>query len=501
MSTKTKSRSESRTGARFVPERYVGDHIRIGHMQSGATVRDKIENISYGVGAEFNPCTHSKEITLQQGWDQVGTFRATSWRCVGGSQAAGTKPQWSIVSGHEYNQGEVFWLSWPSKTVRGDMARLENSKLDAYNRLRALRPDPHGNWLQAACELKDSKQTLSGVLQFLNWAKQAIGHKTRIPRKGFAPLRAASRLADVAGAYLWYKFGVEPTVSDVRKFLTELSNGRLKCYGTLRNPKTVAKKGEVMVCRYSNRPSQSQILDEMFGRSRKTDGQGVLHLSRNTRTYATWPFKGLTDAQPSYGRKLYVQRVTSGCYFARVKQDIELSGIDDLKRRWSWNCPSFRTIWELVPFSFLVDWVVDVGSTIERLEKRYCTESFLSYLGPVWVTEKTETITYMPIVSGSAVVSLRSLPSSVYDGGWLNLQWHADYSYYAQKKTTSFTRRQLGAAPAVAVPELAREIKAYQITSGMALLLQAAKAWTDGKVKIPKVIDYGNPVFRDPWLK
>jgi len=479
MSVKTKSRDRRWYGANFVPERYVGDHIRIGHMQSGPglTVKQSIESISYGVGGEFNPCDHTRKTTQYQGWNQIGTFQDVSWTCIGGDYRRGTRPNWSVTSGFEYNQGEVFWLSWPVKTVRGSITDLENSKLDAYNKLRALRPDPHGNWLQAACELKDSKQTLGQVLQFLSWSRKVLGRKVRIPKKGPRVLSAASRLADFASAYLWYQFGVEPTVSDVRKFLAELSKGRLKCYGTVRNPRTVAKKGEVLVCRYSNRPKPTQILDEMFGRTRKTVGTGALHLSRNTRAYVTWPFKGLTDVQPSYGQKLVVQGVTSGCYFARVREDIELSGVEDLKRRWSWNCPSFRTLWELVPFSFLVDWFVDVGKTIERLEKRYCTESFLSYLGPVWVTEKTETITYMPIVSGKAELSLLTPPQSIYDGGWLNLRWNADYSYYAQSRQTSFKRRKLGEAPAVAIPELARQIQAYQLSTGMALALQAYKAW------------------------
>jgi hypothetical protein len=358
--------------------------------------------------------------------------------------------------------------------MRIDTTRLENAKLDAYNKLIHLNPERHMNVDQAVMELKDTKQTLNGVVDFLQWAKARMGKKTMLGRKAQRVLSLASRVSDVASAYLWYQFGVEPTVQDVRKFLDELSSGKLRVRTTGHKPRRY-EKGTVVTQRYVVKPPEAEILDLMFP-GLNTSASREYDVSRQT-------YIGLAGALaeanlPQVGRVVPVEQYY-GCYFAEISSSFEISEAEDLKRRWEWNCPSFRTMWELTPFSFLVDWFVDVGRVIERLEKRYVSPNYSSHFGTVWAAERRIVREYIPgLASLTGTCDPVAPAAPPYYGGRVSVR-----ANWKPRVVTGLTQsvtfhRGPTSEPAVAIPEIKLGgIKAYQITSGMALILQAAKQW------------------------
>lgn len=485
MAVTTKSRTREFRMPAFVLKRYLGDHLQVGTLQDQddrSSSQKYQETITYGTGSPFNELVGSKVIG---DWDHgchgtLGTIINDTWRLVGykpTSSASARMPDCQLI----YREGDRTKVYRPgaTRTITMDPGAIELARMNAYNRLSHLAPKPHANWLRAVCELKDAKQTIEQATRFLTWSRSYFGRAFTVGSSIKIWIKDSTRISHVAKAYLWDQFGVEPTVADVRRFLNELSNGKLRVYGEMNKTKTLAKKGQVVVARYSVKLPGSSILDEMFGSGRHEDlGYGYVHLfpGYGTRT-VTWPAQGIVPFQPSYGRPIKVTHEVSGCYFARAKNDISVTGLQDIKRSWEWNCPSFRTLWELTPFSFLVDWVVGVGDTIEALEKRYCTQNYLSQLGQVWRFEKDRTTTYRPIVSGQLEAKPVSPATDANNWGTCVISGEAKYGYYRGETTSAFTRRAIGEPPSVVWPVLTRKLKAYHVTTGMALLAQAAEAW------------------------
>lgn len=482
MAEKTKSRTREVRASALVPEYWCGDHIVVGHMQSqdehssSKTIR---ETITYGVGNAFNRCTHS---ALDSGFDHsyfkgVGQMVNDTWHVQGfrpEKDKPGRPPACTIV-----RRGGPTGYRNPAATVElsVDPGLVALRRMQAWNRLMQLRPARSMNVARSVLELKDSEQTMGQALSFLSWARSVMGRKVHTGRKSYAVLSLGSKLATVASAYLWYQFGVEPTVSDIRKFFRELGQCKFRAFGELGKTHCLAKKGEVLVARYSALMQPSDILDLMFGshRPESLDGQVSLY-PPYTSTYVTWPAPGLCAQQVPLGRKVRISGEVRGCYFARAKEDVNISGLDNLRRHWRWNFPGLETVWELTPFSFLVDWVVGVGETIRALETRYLVEDYSASLGAVWQAETVRSSIYEPVVSGSLTVSPGSPAVFPYDYGKALISGSIGYSYSRGETRKSFTRRPAG-APTVVWPTLTRRISAGQLTSGMALLLQAAKAW------------------------
>lgn len=363
--------------------------------------------------------------------------------------------------------------------MRLDAARVINARLDAYNRLVHMNPPRHMNVTQAVCELKDLKQTLDPLLTFMGWVRRnrgfAVPIATRAGRLIKRRLDIGMRLAQVASAYLWYQFGVEPTRQDVERFVDEIDSGKLRVRG---DKPRVVEAGTVVVSRYSVRPQRPDILALMYPNAPSGSFNIEKELGiarRGAAGQAAFPPTGVRD--PFYCRTVYTYDETTGAYFARVKETFEIDGLEQFRNRFQWNCPALRTVWELIPFSFLVDWVVDVGSLIERLEKRYLNQTYSAHFGAVWRWEKTTSSVYSPALSSFHVEGEPVSPPTATDrGGRFKMTGGGSLSYYRSGSSSVFHRREVG-APALAVPELSTTIKAYQISSGMALLAQAAQAW------------------------
>jgi hypothetical protein len=373
------------------------------------------------------------------------------------------------------------------KTLRNDTDKAVGERYDAFNRLihlvRKAQVGSRGmNVTQAVMELKDTKDTFDQLVSFMKWVKSRIGGgPVRIAKGVSRPLRFASSLADCAKAYLWYKFGVEPTARDIAEFRRQVAAGRLRVKGSLQTKTRVAMKNEVVIERWSTARTKSDIaaamydMDELQTKGGYASGSGVQLGYRlpNGISRILLPLAG-----PAKGwRNAYrvISQSMRGCYFARVKEDIVIDGLDDLRRRFGWDCPALKTVWELIPFSFLVDWIVDVGSFIERLEKRYLYEDYSRYLGPIWGTEEYREDIYVPALQRfDTSFSDLVRPADTSYGGSLNLRWTWSAGVRRISSRTVFNRN-VASTPSVLWPMLQKKIQAYQISTGMALLAQLGR--------------------------
>lgn len=471
---RTKSRSQlvGRSAGYYAKKSGVGNslYLTIGGFHDALYERWNTEQITYGVGQRFNPCTHSGGVSSQYAPASSAELTNSTWYAKAGSYTLRSVP---VLE--PYGNSEPHGLQPKGSVVQSNvsLAERENARIDGYNRLIHQPPQRHMNVLRSVMELKDTEQTLSPLVNFMKWMQEMNGRSVRLGRV-FKPISTGMKLSAAASAYLWYRFGVEPTVSDVNQFRKELESGRLSVRG--HKPRLIPRNS-VLVGRYSVRPSREEVLSLMFPNARggSFSYERELECSRNGGYVSVVP-NGISD--PFLCRFVRVAGATRGCYFARTKEDIEISGLSSLRRSFGWSCPALKTLWDLLPFSFLVDWVIDVGGAIERLEKRYLMESFEKSLGPIWHAERTETILYAP---GIATFKCRMLgtqpPAHPYTGGRFKIMAEGNLSYWVKERSFSFYREKLSEAPALVSPVWTARVNAYRITTGMALLAQLAKSW------------------------
>lgn len=367
---------------------------------------------------------------------------------------------------YKYEERRQFYWYRAQGIETLELARpLDPSLYDAYLVLRSGNTTPKGqNWLRAAIELKDVKQTIQGLVDFIKFG-------IRMPNMVRANWRAMS-IADVAKAYLTYKFGIQPTVSDVKKLLKALSREGLRVRGIKRH----YRKGETVRTGVVIRPAQRDLLAASGWKGGHTETAPF-----NFGCYSPWgPWS--SETYPRYvGPALkWVRSIeVKGCLFGRVLEEVDAGGTwnDDL----AWSCPLASTAWELTPFSFLLDWVVDVGSVIERLDRTAATaHSKISFETGVWQSLRTTTKMWYPSPVCSCETKLDGVGAIEPWHEWMKAGtkvWsttdctmeplpHSDMSYDRSVYIPS------GSAWA---PTFSWPIKGYQLSTGMALLLGLSK--------------------------
>lgn len=436
------------------------------------------ESIDYGVGARFNPCTASKS-RHYIGWSASrGCFSNTDWYVRAGNYERQTKPE-------AVQRDSAYLTVDPQGSVRikADQALVEQRQFDAYQKLIYLIDVEHMNFARSLYELRDMKDTILPFVEFYRWCRNLIKGRVRLPRdlskamgKNFGLLTSCAKMAK---AYLWYKFGVEPTVQDVKQFTAQMSAGKLSVQG--RKDPIRVPKGSVVVQRYSANPGIGRVSNEMFSNFGKVDQSGVRYGEvsdlklrwPNYSTYHTFPNpfpEGSCWVRP----KTVTTEFVRGAYFAEVIKDIEIPGDVHHARQMAWNCPMANTAWELVPFSFVVDWFVDVGTAIHNLEKLSIGVSERTKLGPIWHACQTVTDTYRPALQ-AANWSLEGVepPEDRSSGGTLLVKGSWSCAPQLEDRELGFTRIP-STRPALPSLQFSTTVKAYQISTGMALLASAA---------------------------
>jgi len=454
--------------------------------QSVPAVLNESSAISYGVGDAFNYCLHNTECTFAPGGQPAILCSYINLRQkYRRSFPGGGAPE---VIPHAYDSEMACWnyWKWPIRTIGYDQQTYELSKTDAYTRLIHLRSElsgRHMNVARSVMELKDTKETLGPLMTFMKWVKSNIGKRVPIAkpflRKASKVLTLKDTVATCASAYLWYRFGVEPTVSDVKQFVKELSQGKLSVRG-YSNP-LVIPKGRTIRARFRCVPRNGLISKLMY--PDKTAWVGTMDIdpylghSYPGEETITWPPSALISSNFE-AHRVDVSEI-AGVYFAKLKKSVQIDGLSRLRKRWEWSCPSFKTLWDLLPFSFLVDWLIDVGSIIERLEKRYVTNNYAEYLGPIWLAETRRTVRYYPrLMSGDLRITGLRAPADRYHAGWLNTTWSISGDMWrGNVLNQTFERSEVKDEPTTIMPKFGIDLNAYRISTGMAMLTQFAAEW------------------------
>lgn len=479
MNRKERTTRQYSTG--FVAGQSGTDVLYRGEFVPNACVYTNTSTIEYGVKARFNACNHSTRQDVS-GWPaSCASYANRNIHHVGGSP--GVQPRAEMLD------SQIMRINprYAGTRIGYNTSDLDRARKDAALHLQALTPNRTMNLLQSVCELKDTRSTLNQFLSFVSWARSKAG---TVLKRG--PVRKRLSLLDsaatVASTYLWYRFGVEPTVTDVKRFMREVSQGKLQVRGHL-NKVTVARKGQVLTSRYRVGANKAQIAAAMFSPSagKVDEDTGVYQCSGSLwktiptgDSYTQFPYGGNNSSYPLARQYVSTVRV-NGCMFAEVKSDVEIDGRKELQRQLDWNCPLLGTAWELIPFSFLVDWVIDVGDTIRRLERQALALRYRRFLSGIWIAEKEITETWYPSLMRYDVhIAGREAPSTASNGGRLNLSWTWEGGIWRQERKVVFHRRAYD--PSVFAPvRVANSIKAYQLSTGMALLAQFAAGWRRSK--------------------
>lgn len=456
-------------------------------IESGTVVRGRYAEvggkrttsdvIDYNVGNTFNKCAHVKRWTMDMTPAFCACFCQNSFKGTGGQpptdeQPAGKRPTVKLQDSEIMGQRPV-----GDSYIEASAEEIAQARYDAYQKLIHLVPAEHMNFARSAIELKDTKQTINQLCQFTKWVNSHGGRTlklvNRAGKKVFRKVDLLDNCASLASAYLWYSFGVEPTVSDVKTFCSQCSKGSLKVLGSKTR---IIPKGTTMVYRYSARPKAVNIGKCMFTNG-WVDSSGRVTIDKVEQIQlvrgTTW-YTASTYLTPPRAKRV-VSTGERGAYFAQLVRDVEISQSEDLSKRMEWNCPIGRTLWDITPFSFLLDWFVDVGQLIENLDHWSVGKRYRTSMTPIWQNVSKRSETYIPSLQywGFRSIVPGDVPDSWGHGGYATAMLRYKAAPALVGAETSFTRGETS-APGLPPLVIQSEVKAYQISSGMALLMQFA---------------------------
>jgi hypothetical protein len=214
---------------------------------------------------------------------------------------------------------------------------------------------------QLVDSISDLNQTL-GNQSVLDAIKNNLKLKFELSAAHRRRLRKANfvRAGKLSSLYLFYSFGIAPLISDMRKVQNALASMRSK----MRAARTSA--GRIVSIHASSRGSLYYV-----------DGSGNELGSSMAGDNGIWSLKADT-----------VKRTVTVRGYRAVKYSNKVfSDLDYLLSRFGVTGPT-ALAWELVPFSFVVDWFVDLRNITDRLDN-LLTGSNKSILD-ICVSDKTE---------------------------------------------------------------------------------------------------------------
>jgi hypothetical protein len=368
------------------------------------------------------------------------------------------------------------------------------ARLDAEASMYAGTPKVRPNFLRALLELKDVDATARGLADLFKWGRTFLRRMTRRQvwerlGKGWRPYTVTGRetIATVSGAYLNAQFGILPTVDDVMTYLNFIKSGlRLDIEDQGR---ALQEEGAVVTAHYTVKPRDLRSkLDKTYRVSEWVSSPQVAWYNADwakvpqTTNVSISP-SNLTSAARQV--KTIAATIIRGTVFARMKPTDELSEYMRAnfgRVGYTWSYPGITTAWELLPWSWLVDWFADVRRKVrvaERLARSYWMR--VAFQEP-WFFEKSEIHRFYPYFQYQCCALSGPQRARFYGGGspmraTMNMRHRITYTYqgdYASRAT--FSRGPLKDRPSVPPTRVRVRVKLFQISTGMALLAQSASS-------------------------
>lgn len=363
--------------------------------------------------------------------------------------------------------------------------QVRQAQESALLSLWAGRPRRHMNVALALIELRDVKKSIDQFVEFTRFGIRLVKGQAALPKHIVSALGAPRAISascqKTAEAYLWYTFGVRPTVDDLTRFIREVRQSKLVVGGRKRKPLLIGRTyANGFYSGPDNRPEGRTGLGNFVDKTESGNWS-------MTATYAGIPYLHRYPSVVSANLKGYTVREVFGKVFAKVREQGQWTW-RYFPSDMSWSCPLLRTAWELVPFSFVLDWFVDVGSSIQRLDDLSWVATTRFAFDEPWVSQAIVDTHYAPQYVGRSRITTDEVHWNGKTGqswvvrarGTWGLTRYADM--VPERRIVNYVR-----APASEfdltyaslwrklVPEWQGKLKAYQISSGMALLESVAK--------------------------
>lgn len=450
------------------PEIHYGENIAGEDIQAGfyrcvgypkRAVYASSQRIAYtfdGNRRTFNVCEHSYEANPYDLLPLGNSIHANS------ANIGWDTTQPSAYERNPYALVEPAWYVGvrPLSSMSVDLTKdISGCAYDAYLDVMAAAPAKQMNVLRSALELKDTKQTINSLVSLVRWGTSAKAlHMFK--------LSGLSTCARVAEAYLTYQFGIAPTAKDVKQFIASLSQGTLR----VRAHPRIIGKGAIIKASYGISPSDALL--------RHSQPDVVSHSSVSTSWIGTngvfyVPKRENPPVCPySGGLKAVHVKAAKGVIFARCLRTIVFDAAGtSLSRDFTWSCPLVKTLWDLTPFSFLVDWFIGVGKVIERMSKLEIIAQGDLALSAVWHSAKTSYTTYNPLIScsNSAEVSDHTYGSKIWTVKYSSRSCISGWSRCCT--SYEYSRRPYIVPVDALIPSFRWSLSSYQLSTGCALLI------------------------------
>lgn len=300
----------------------------------------------YRTGGPFNKFTFSDPCVVTSS----GTFYGWVSASVGYRYVGGFVPTMKCADFNPSFSSSNLWSETDFDSPISSLGDISNYGATGWNKFRPGNPTADlGVFLG---ELRDVPRMLKGTAEFFHNMWRAMGGSLT----GFAPKK-------VADAWLNTQFGWRPFISDLRKFYRTYQRLDEHLNRIRRdNGKWIRRGGTVQTDSYSTEISRSDTvtghwpaLSGYFHPSAQISGSRVARLVYSRTVWFEGAFR------------YWIPSINSPQW--RYRAIAELYG--------AMPCPSL--IWNLIPWSWLVDWCSNVGDVISNMSTGYADNLAAKY--------------------------------------------------------------------------------------------------------------------------